>query len=248
MNAKELILVKLNATSEFADLYSAALSTGMSFEDISNIMTSKIFNIVAKYSRKNIFDINTNKNTLKNAINFVLNKEDLNVIRKGFLEKLRDICFGKNNQVNQWNKLKDIKAVKDLRNNVGSYFNKDNEFNKNSYKDPIDNSILQCVEEKDSHKSLKDIILNHVIEYYKMEYAKSFSNNYNNDDIENDWEEAMSQDYEDMFNDDQYDFDYNQLSKNDEIDFSKVSWKNYKDLYIYLKHSLFPTHAEIIEL
>ena len=233
MNAKELILVKLNATSEFADLYSAALSTGMSFEDISNIMTSKIFNIVAKYSRKNIFDINTNKNTLKNAINFVLNKEDLNVIRKGFLkavltqnkflEKLRDIFFGNNNQVNELNKLKDIKAIKDLRNNVGSYFNKDNEFNKNSYKDLIYNSILQCLEEKDSYKILKDIILNHVIEYYKMEYAKSFSNNYNNDDVENDWEEAMSQDYEDMFNDDQYDFDYNQLSKNDEIDFSKVS-------------------------
>ena len=258
MNAKELILVKLNATSEFADLYSAALSTGMSFEDISNIMTSKIFNIVAKYSRKNIFDINTNKNTLKNAINFVLNKEDLNVIRKGFLkavltqnkflEKLRDIFFGNNNQVNELNKLKDIKAIKDLRNNVGSYFNKDNEFNKNSYKDPIYNSILQCLEEKDSHKILKDIILNHVIEYYKMEYAKSFSNNYNNDDVENDWEEAMSQDYEDMFNDDQYDFDYNQLSKNDEIDFSKVSWKNYKDLYIYLKHYLFPKNEEIIEL
>ena len=92
MNAKELILVKLNATSEFADLYSAALSTGMSFEDISNIMTSKIFNIVAKYSRKNIFDINTNKNTLKNAINFVLNKEDLNVIRKGFLKAVLKIA------------------------------------------------------------------------------------------------------------------------------------------------------------
>lgn len=30
-NAKELILVKLNATSEFADIYSAGLTTGMSF-------------------------------------------------------------------------------------------------------------------------------------------------------------------------------------------------------------------------
>ena len=40
MNAKELILVKLNATSEFADIYSAGLTTGMSFGEIAEPSTA----------------------------------------------------------------------------------------------------------------------------------------------------------------------------------------------------------------
>ena len=88
MNAKELILVKLNATSEFADIYSAGLTTGMSFWEIADIMTSKAFNIVKKFSSQKIFDKNTKHFNIRNAINFVSDKEDLNCLQKGVLDRL----------------------------------------------------------------------------------------------------------------------------------------------------------------
>ena len=85
-NAKELILVKLNATSEFADLYSAGLVNGMSFGEVADIMTSKAFNIVAKYSRTNLFDKNSYNFQTRNAIDFILDNDDLKGFPPGLLE------------------------------------------------------------------------------------------------------------------------------------------------------------------
>lgn len=47
-NAKELILAKINATSEFADIWGALLMTGHSFDEVNSIMQSPFFNTIAK--------------------------------------------------------------------------------------------------------------------------------------------------------------------------------------------------------
>lgn len=86
MNAKELILAKLNATSEFVDLYSAALVEGESFNDIAKFMTSDAFNIVAKFTKSNIFVPDSRKYRLRDAIKFVLDKGNLATCPKGFFE------------------------------------------------------------------------------------------------------------------------------------------------------------------
>lgn len=85
-NAKELILAKLNATSEFVDLYSASLVEGESFNDIAKFMTSDAFNIVAKFTKSNIFVPDSRKYRLRDAIKFVLDKGNLATCPKGFFE------------------------------------------------------------------------------------------------------------------------------------------------------------------
>ena len=54
-NAKELILSKINATSKFIDLYTVAIQCGSTFEEISNIMMSPIFNSISRLADNNIF-------------------------------------------------------------------------------------------------------------------------------------------------------------------------------------------------
>ena len=51
-------------------------------------MTSKAFNIVKKFSSQKIFDKNTKHFNIRNAINFVADKEDLNCLQKGVLDRL----------------------------------------------------------------------------------------------------------------------------------------------------------------
>ena len=86
-NAKELILEKLNATVELADLYITLLAQGVKFMDIASILTNKAFGIVTRFSKKDIFDSRTNKFSVENSIDFVLNDKTLPYLQKGTFEK-----------------------------------------------------------------------------------------------------------------------------------------------------------------
>ena len=85
-NAKELILEKLNASVQFADLYVTLISHGVRFMDIAKVLTNKAFGIVAKFAIPNIFDKNTNWFNTVNAINFVLNEKHLPVLPSKLFE------------------------------------------------------------------------------------------------------------------------------------------------------------------
>lgn len=85
-NAKELILEKLNATVEFADIYTTLLSQGIQFRNIAQVLTDKSFSIVARYAQKDIFDTRTHSFSVKNALNFVLNEGTLPYLQKGAFE------------------------------------------------------------------------------------------------------------------------------------------------------------------
>lgn len=98
MNAKELILSKINATSKFVDIYTYCLTLGIPFNQIADIMKSPIFNEVVKLTESNIFNKDTFKYNLEKALDFYINRkilpgvdEDvLNLVSHGRLGGLND--------------------------------------------------------------------------------------------------------------------------------------------------------------
>lgn len=76
-NAKELILSKINASTKFADIYTYLIGSGMSFQQISDIMMSPIFNVVAYYTQSDLYDSTKRTASLENALQFVLNRKTL---------------------------------------------------------------------------------------------------------------------------------------------------------------------------
>lgn len=74
MNAKELILSKINATSKFVDIYTYLLTIGIPFGQIADIMKSPIFNEVVKLTETNIFDKSTSRFDLKSALDFYIDE------------------------------------------------------------------------------------------------------------------------------------------------------------------------------
>jgi hypothetical protein len=54
-NAKELILKKVNADAKFAGIYAYLISTGHTFTEIAEIMTSPIFDEISRLSETNLF-------------------------------------------------------------------------------------------------------------------------------------------------------------------------------------------------
>jgi hypothetical protein len=59
-NAKELKLVKMNATSKFADIHTFLATVGCYPEDVITFMASPAFNLIARFSDTSIFNQNTN--------------------------------------------------------------------------------------------------------------------------------------------------------------------------------------------
>jgi len=70
-NAKELILAKINATSEFADIWGAMLMTGHSFKETNDVMQSPFFNYIAKMSKSFGMSKLHKGVSSKNIINFM---------------------------------------------------------------------------------------------------------------------------------------------------------------------------------
>lgn len=69
-NAKELALPKLNATTNFADIYTYLFSLGCNAEEVGKIMTSKQFSFIASVVNGNLFGIPQMK--IQDAINLYL--------------------------------------------------------------------------------------------------------------------------------------------------------------------------------
>lgn len=86
-NAKELILPKLNATTNFADIYTYLFSLGCTAEEVGKIMTSKQFSFIASIVNGNVFGVPSMK--LQDAINLYLQQGvvshiDLNLYNLAF--------------------------------------------------------------------------------------------------------------------------------------------------------------------
>lgn len=105
-NAKDLALPKLNATADLVDIYTTAAMIGISFKDISKIMTSKIFNWMTKAGYDDIFDDTTSGNKVKKMVDFALFK-----LSYDDADNLADVIVQRNNWVIKNNLKKEIFAI-----------------------------------------------------------------------------------------------------------------------------------------
>lgn len=83
LNAKELILAKINATPELVDIYTYLLSIGTPFKAIADIMSSRAFNAITKIGESNIFDESTHGFKVKDMIGFYTGDDVPNAIKFG---------------------------------------------------------------------------------------------------------------------------------------------------------------------
>ena len=86
-NAKYLDLDKMNNTSKFGDIYVYLISSGISPNDMVKFMTSPVFDICAKFSNDDISNPNTAWFNLENAVDFVLDKKTLPIIKDKIFAK-----------------------------------------------------------------------------------------------------------------------------------------------------------------
>lgn len=87
-NAKELILAKINATSEFADFWGALLMTGHSFKQCDSIMRSPFFNEISNMSKGFTMSGAHSKVTSKNVIKFMTLDGNLPSINNKYLRNI----------------------------------------------------------------------------------------------------------------------------------------------------------------
>ena len=84
-NMKELILPKINATSDFADIYTTLLATGIPFARIAQLMTSPVFTEMSKMVKSNILDNTSNGYNLERILDFYLNRRVLPHVNTSYL-------------------------------------------------------------------------------------------------------------------------------------------------------------------
>ena len=258
-NAKELILVKLNATSEFADIYSAGLTTGMSFWKIADIMTSKAFNIVKKFSSQKIFDKNTKHFNIRNAINFVADKEDLNCLQKGVLDRLlisKDILRlifkeGSENGNFRQEPLVDFSGLIEGDGLLQAFNNTEKEYlyselSDNNidekYNDFIRNRILRELRYGDNAIVLNNLIMNYLENKIKTDAFKKAED----DDIASNFWFDEDEFEDDSFNSDLDDSYFEQSYNTRKSIKDRVLTSNdYLDLYKYFKFYLNPKNEAL---
>ena len=86
-NAKLLELSPLNAIGNILNLYCYLVSTGESLEDIANLFTSSIFNVVNKFTKYSIFETDKSDYTaLRDALTFLRDEGDLSIVSKSSLK------------------------------------------------------------------------------------------------------------------------------------------------------------------
>lgn len=250
-NAKELILVKLNATSEFADLYSAGLVNGMSFGEVADIMTSKAFNIVAKYSRTNLFDKNSYNFQTRNAIDFILDNDDLKGFPPGLLEaflnsrEVIDLIFKEDGSKSNFRQdpLVDFSTITGTEDPKAQYtiiINKSDSILSKAIKQ----EILRAFRDKEHGRELIDLLMN----YLKKKAVKPAVNMTINPEDINDEPDENDLDFDGF--DDQMDIedDSEAISSYSRYNWTNISADNYKDIYKYLKHYVIPKTESIIAM
>lgn len=85
-NMKELTLPKLNATPELVDIYTSLISSGISLNEVADILTSPLFIAAGKLAKNNIFRESTNGFNISKALNFYLNRDVLPHVRKKYMK------------------------------------------------------------------------------------------------------------------------------------------------------------------
>lgn len=237
-NAKELILDKLNATPEFIDIYSSALTEGTDFNDIADLMTSDVFNVISRFTKSNIFSIKGTSNPLKSVIDFILNKGDLNAYERGmwevFVKKhwkaLETQAPGEQTITEEESKCWEL---------LDSAIRQDNQ---DSIKNSIKTLIHYIKNRMENDPVFAERILKLISESYETanesERAKvePLNNSYFNEDEPEDNSDD-SQEYDEPNEDDDDDVNYRSkfsISR-DYINSDNVSSKNWRAFYAYVK-------------
>lgn len=87
-NAKELKLVKMNATSKFADIHTFLATVGCYPKDVIEFMASPAFKLIARFAETSVFNSNTNRIKVENALRFVRDEACLPVIKDYMFHKM----------------------------------------------------------------------------------------------------------------------------------------------------------------
>lgn len=213
-NAKELILSKLNATEEFADIYTYLLSTGEQFKDIAAFMTSPQMGVVRKYLAKSFLEPNVGFRDLTNAVKFVLNESTLSPIpNRTFVSLILDFARTKVPEL-----FKDIEdGAKDERSLVSSKF----------YQLLQKNESVKL--KGSSEKSFREVFIDYLTSKY-------------NDADESKYVRIVEGAEEGEINDDpevEYEGDGNAFVSGT-FDLSTLTKKEWAELYDYVKYTLIP--------
>ena len=76
-NAKELILKVINASGEFAKIYTFLVVTGVPFTNITDFMSSDFVTAIANISQRSIFDSATKNRTVDSALKYLTDGVDI---------------------------------------------------------------------------------------------------------------------------------------------------------------------------
>lgn len=106
MNAKELILAKINATPELVDIYTYLTAVGTPFLDIADYMTCESFGFITKAGEVNVFDKSTHSRKVKNAIGWYLGEKLLDGTDTDLLKQVL-------NPYQKWSNEQLIQALQD---------------------------------------------------------------------------------------------------------------------------------------
>ena len=87
-NAKELLLSKLNATSEFVDFYTGQIAVGKSLLGISKSLVSDVFGLIQKFTTPTMFFDAGSFPNVSQAISFMRCEGDLSFAPKGIMQAI----------------------------------------------------------------------------------------------------------------------------------------------------------------
>ncbi len=277
MNAKELILAKINATIDFADTWTMLYATGHSSEEIAELMMSPIFGIVSKYSKTNIFSDIIKSSSPKKAISFVLGESQLPGIDslklKLVLGKYRDKKLGYTDNDCFINKLLFETYIEDKdghkrgeiilgsdgtpirrRNPLISEELANELLEKGSSARANIFSLFSNVENTEISLEISKLLADHIA--YKMSKIKVNNSSY--DDYEEDYEQDYNEDqwedssYEPFLYDDLDNYEENAVQNadfgEDEESLFTLTKKDLQKLYRYLTSYVIPKNRSINNL
>ena len=274
MNAKELILAKINATADFADAWTFLISTGRTPEEISKIMMSPIFSVVQKYSHSNLFSTIGLTNSKKTAIEFTLGLKQLSGIN---LRDLKLIVGAYRGKGLTWdNKCFIDKLLYETENgeikldSTGNPIRRQVKLVDDKYLSSEDGIFVQGSEVRknmfelfsDPNNANSTIISKILLEH--IDYLRKHSSDYNVNSDDSDYDPSIEDDYNEIENyendyqDQEYDLENDEL--NDEInnqvnnsDFGsdikiKVTLNSLNNIRRYVSKCIIPKNEQIAKI
>lgn len=87
-NAKELLLARLNAIGDNLDLYTYLFATGHSFIEAAEKINSSTFRFINKWTKRNIFELGSERITLQGVLDFFQDKDYLPTVNKNIIKSI----------------------------------------------------------------------------------------------------------------------------------------------------------------